>query len=365
MGKAGVFIAFLFPLLAFSEGSDTIPLKPNAESKSQSDLPPKPFLASLETYGSSRINAEILRKLLGKQLDVWIEKGLKSDSSALELEPKLTNIIKEKFGFPIVEWSIFQYPEPESYPIHITLDVVEAADMSRRAPFAASPTQEIPDPGGLIKQWFEYEDQGLDLVESGAIEPDDEDCPTALHCPFGHKHEKLKKYEKIFTQGVARYQKELVRVLENDKRAEHRAAAAFLLAYQKEGKKLVGLMVGRLKDPDSIVRNNALRVLGEIAELHDQFVIPLKSVLAALEYPRVSDRSKAIYVVYHMALNSQAVRSTILETSGVASTLLQMLASTQPDHKELSHLLLRKISGKDIPSTDIKAWTDWSKEKKP
>lgn len=342
-------------LLKGRAGDSTAPL-PNSAAKAAEELGPKPYVASVDTYGSARVSEVALRETLGKQLDEWIAKGLAGDPAAPELEQKLADKIKSRYGFAFAEWSVVQYFEPNDFAVHLTLDVVEKTDVARRMPFSASPTGEVTDPGGLIKLWTEYEDVALELVEMGDLQPETESC-VAYHCPFGHKHPKLKKYERLFVEGVQKYEKNLIEVKRTDKRPGHRAAACFLLAYMKEGQKLVTLMGESIRDPDAHVRNNALRVLGDVAEFHPSLNIPLPPVLEALEYPRVSDRSKAIYVVHLAALNSPEARTAIVTSS--VPRLIDMIGSRQPDHRELAHAVLRKISGKEYLPSDLASWKAW------
>ncbi|NBT60074.1 hypothetical protein EBT16_14985, partial [bacterium] len=77
----------------------------------------------------------------------------------------------------------------------------------------------------------------------------------------------------------------------------------------------------------------------------------------ALEFPRSSDRSKAVFVVLMMSAGSQQTREEILKTSVPA--LLAMLKGNQPDQRDFSHNILRKISGKEFPATDLVAWNNW------
>lgn len=324
--------------------------------KGKMPQPSGPYIAALDTFGSSKINETALRQFLGKDLDVWLQKGLKADPTALEDENKLKERIRQKWNFALVEWSVIQYFEPGDMAIFITLDVVEQADAKRRMTFLPAPTADLADPGGLLNQWREYENKSMELIEKGQLQPQAVDC-VALHCPFGHKHPNLKKYEKIFSEGVRKFEKDLADILAKDRRPENRGAAAYLLAYLKDGRRVVDYLSGRIRDPDEIVRNNSLRVLGDIAEFHREYVIPIKPVLEALTFPRVSDRSKAIYVAFHMASYSQTARDEILR-SGVPD-ILRMLESRQPDHREFSHGILRRISGKDFPPTDIRAWNGW------
>jgi hypothetical protein len=316
----------------------------------------KPYVASVETYGSSKINSVILKKTLGKDLDEWVEKGLKGDAASVEMEQKLAKRVMDQFGFASADWSIVQYFEPGDMAIHITLDVVEKQDVARRMPFLEKPTGSFTDPDNLIQKWIGYEDEALRLVETGLLEPEAASCP-AFHCPFGHTHPKLKKYEKIFVDGVKTHFKALTEIQEKDSRGEWRAAATYLLAYAKDGKAVVTQMLGRIRDPEPLVRNNALRVLGDIAEYHAELVIPLPPVIQALQFPRVSDRSKALYVVYLNTMHSPKARDEVM---AAIPLLVDLIQSKQPDHKDLAHGILRKVSGKDYAVEDVQSWKNWS-----
>ncbi|MBY0371760.1 HEAT repeat domain-containing protein [bacterium] len=343
--------------------SSIIAPKKDPEGKPYVPPPPIPSVQSVGTYGSPRINEVMLKDLLGKDLDLWIVKGLASDPSAVDMEKTFVDKIKKKYGFPFAEWSIIQYFQPDGLAMHITLDVVEQADVARRMPFLAAPNENIPDPDGLIKQWMEYETIALELVENGSIQPEKDRC-VALHCPFGHKHDKLKKFEKIFVDGVKKNAAALMQVQTRDRHPEARGAATYLLAYlSSDKKKVVDAMVDRIRDPDPLVRNNALRVLGDIAEFHPEVPIPLKPLVPVLDFPRVSDRSKALYAILLLALNSNEVRAELLRSS--VPTLISLMECKQPDHRDLAHTILRKISGKDFADNDIRPWVAWYRKLPP
>lgn len=388
MKKSTLLITLFLSLFSFAKDSDTLPIKKGApgqvmdptdntllgkqktpaqkkkvqDSAAEEDVTApkntKPYVASVSTFGSSRLTEVNLRETLGKDLDAWLKMGVNGDDRSVQMEERLAQKVKEKYGFHSAEWSIIQFFEPGDLAIHITMDVVEKQDVAKRMPFQPQPTAEFKDPDGLVKAWADYENTALDLIEAGQIEPESDQCTgVAFHCPFGHKHEKLKKYQTIFVEGVQKNLDKLIEIQTKDKRAEFRGAATYLLAYCKDGQKVTNLMVDRVKDPSDLVRNNALRVLGDVAEFYPQFIIPTAPIVQALNFPRASDRSKSVFVAHLLVLNSQSARDEILKT-GVPS-LLDLLKAKMPDQKEFAHAILRKISGKDYAATDIPSWNNW------
>jgi len=380
-----ILTLFLFAVPVFAD-NDTLPLNKKTKVIKESDSAevtkqlktgsgketyssptpeegmPKPFLGSVSVFGTKKLNEVTLKELLGTEFNEWVKKGLAGDSSSLEMEKKLIQKIQQRFNFPFAEFSVVQFFEPDNLAVHIVLDVVEKSDLENRSNFYPEPTGQFPDPDSLIQSWLEYENLGMDLVETGQISPDGAKC-EALHCPFGHEHPKLKKFAPVFTNGVKKNVDRLIEIISKDKRADYRASAAFLLAYFPDGKKIIPSLVERIRDPDQIVRNNALRVLGDIAELHPEFVIPVKPLIAALNYPRSTDRSKSIFAIYSLAANSSSAREEILR-EGVPNLLL-LLEAKIPDQKDLAHNTLKKISGKEYPSNDVVSWKNWySKLKK-
>jgi len=347
---------------SFTFAQDTIPLKASKgfRGAQKSDpapaLQPEPYVASIGVFGSSRINETVLRQALGKSLEEWLSKGLKGDDSAMEMEVKLAEKVKKQFDLAYADWTVMQFFEPSDLAIHITLDVVEKSDVQKRMPFKSNPNGQFKDPEGLLAAWRNYEEIGLNLVEAGQIVPDAEKC-LALHCPFGHSHKKLKPFQAVFSEGVKKHEKVLVEILNQSAQMDDRASAAYLLAYLNDANKVSQLLIPAIKDPEPLVRNNVLRVLGDIAEKNKEVVLPTKPFLEALEFPRASDRSKAIFVVMMMSAGSQQVREDILNTS--IPSLLAMIRGNQPDQRDFSHNILRKISGKEFPATDYLAWNNW------
>src|SRR5262249_24577025 len=128
------------------------------------------------------------------------------------------------------------------------------------------------------------------------IGPQRVECP-AFHCMGGYEHETLRPYGEKFVKGVPDNQDKLVRVLKEDKDPADRAAAAFLLAHVKDGKKLVQWMLAAQSDPASLVRNNATRVLTNVAMFHPEIPLPIAPFLRGLNGPTTTDRNKAVAVL--------------------------------------------------------------------
>lgn len=362
-------------VLALAQDSDTLPLlkrpptTPQKRVKTTPVPPPenqaevispqiKIQVGSVDVYGSDRLDEAVLRKTLGADLDRWLELGMKGDPATAPLQQKLLEKMKSTFSLSFAEWSVFQHFG--SPTIHVTLDVVEKADVGRRMPFLPEPTGEFPDPEGILLVWSRYEDTAFALMQEGSLIPMEKpECP-AYHCPFGHKHTKLKSFEKMFVEGSQKHATRLIEIQVKDKRFEYRAAATYLLAYLKDGKKVLDCMVGRIRDPNDLVRNNALRVLSHIAEFHRNLLIPITPVIEALDFPRVSDRSKALLVLYGLSLSSRDYKTKILE-NGVP-TLIRLLASGQPGHRDPAYAILKIVSGKTFPAANLIAWKRWAEE---
>ncbi|MBI4404798.1 MAG: hypothetical protein HY537_11585 [Deltaproteobacteria bacterium] len=339
--------------------SSSTPPSTTQEAFQNSEEPlPQAFVAGIESYGSSRVTEAAIRKVLGADFDTWIKKGLAGDAGAEALETQLSAKIKKAFDLALAEWSVMHYFEEQGLAIYITLDVVEKADTARRMPFLPAPKGKFPDPDSLISQWMQYETTALQLAQAGELgEQGPVACP-AFHCPFGHKHPKLKPFEKAFVDGAKKNEKALVEIQAKDERAEYRGAATFLLPYLKDGKKVLSLMLGRVRDSDALVRNNTLRVLGDIAEFHKELMVPLKPILEALQFPRVSDRAKAVYVVHALANQTKEMSDALIKDG--LPQLLTILASTQPNHREVASAVLRRLSGKTFKANDLAAWKAWA-----
>ncbi|WP_437757386.1 hypothetical protein [Sorangium sp. So ce1389] len=144
-----------------------------------------------------------------------------------------------------------------------------------------------------------------------------------------------------------------------DKDPEDRGAAAFLLAHIKDGEKLVSLMLPMLNDPDALVRNNAMRVLMDVAMLHHDVSIPLTPFLKALDGPTTTDRNKAAAVTWGLIDRPEGTKLYAQVIKEAGPTLLKLLKLEQPNNHDAAYRILKKVSGKDFPERDHAAWEKW------
>ena len=128
---------------------------------------------------------------------------------ARELQAKLEQQIKEAGGFETVEVTAVHYSAPD-IPSNLTFNIAPAG--KKPVEYLPEPTDDIPDPDGLLASWREYEMIGSALDYDGQI-AESPKCP-AHHCLYGFDHPKLRPYGEKFAQTVPADRAELIKVLE-------------------------------------------------------------------------------------------------------------------------------------------------------
>jgi len=322
--------------------------------------PPDPTLERVDVFGSHQLSREAVLERWGDRLVALMhatDDNRRPESSALENQ--IETEIRKAGSFALVRVSIISYFVPRL--TYITIDLVDEADRARRMTFAPAPVGDVPDPDGLLALWDEYQHAAMQLLMDGTIKPKKEPCPF-WHC-ITFAHESLAKYKDAFAARVQAHERELASVLRDDKRANHRAAAAFLLAHIASGERVVELMLPSIRDPEELVRNNAMRVLALIAADHPEIAIPLDPVIEALSFPTTTDRNKASAILDGLTKHgnlSDALRTDIRMRAG--SVLVELLALRQPNNHDFAYKILKHVSGKDFGEHAIAAWRAWLKD---
>jgi hypothetical protein len=344
------------------------PAAPAPASPAQT-APPAPPAAAAKTFrgvdlfGTKRFTIESLRAALKEKLGgdfdayeaAWV--GEQFDV-AMPLKKRLENAVKELGQFAFVDFSVIQYFE-EGRPSYLTIDVVEREDAAARMAFSPKPVDALPDPGGLIALHEQYEQVGWELLRAGKLPPDEAAHQECQHAVFGFAHEKLAPFKEPLLSGAEKHFDELVKVLHRDRDEQHRAAAAFLLAFSKQGARVAGELGPACKDPATGVRNNALRVYAEMSRYHPEVELPVDIVLDCLEFPTTTDRNKASAILAKLSEKPE-LRDRILARSG--ATLLAMLALQQPNNHDFAWIILKNLSHEDFGEHDVAAWQRWLDE---
>lgn len=318
------------------------------------------MLKVIDVYGTERIDVAAVKARWGTKIQHAL--GTEDRDEFAKLETEITDAIRaehEEFGW--VKLSPITYFNPDGRQSYLTIDVVEKSDMASRLTFRPAPKGNVEDPAGLIAAWKEYEATFFGLLERNEISPARVDCP-AFHCMGGYNHEKLKPFGEKFVRDVPANEAKLIRVLKKDKDEANRGAAAYLLAHIKDGKKLVALMLPMLDDPGALARNDATRVLANVARFHPEVAIPLEPVLHALNGPTTTDRNKAVAVVAGLVARPDGAKLYHEVIKQAGPTLIKLLALEQPNNHDFAYSILKQVSGKDLGERDVAAWQRWLAE---
>lgn len=325
--------------------------------------PPTPPIKAVDVYGTNRFDGAAVKSLFGQKLTTWYES--EDDAVIKRLEKEISDgLMAEHKDIGWVKLSlVVYYNMGDVAQAFITVDVVERKDMKARLTFGPEPKGDFEDPEGLLAAWKEYEATFFKMMREKEIGPERVECP-AFHCMGGYKHEKLKPFGEKFGRDVPPNEAKLTRILKEDKDPKDRAAAAYLLAHIKDGKKLVGLMLPMLNDPDNLVRNNASRVLSNVAMFHKEIAFPLTPILKRLDGPTMSDRNKAAAITSGLLdrPDATALHAQVIKEAG--PTLIKLLKLEQPNNHDFAYKILKTVSGKDFGERDYAAWETWLAEKR-
>jgi hypothetical protein len=320
----------------------------------------------IDIYRTNQITANEICNKFGEEISQMVElkaspEGLSNDKNSEQfnaLVEKINHGIENMGDFLYVKASIITYPGDDV--IHMTVDIVDRKDKQRLKYFLPKPTESIPDPDNLLATWSTYEKSGWDIAFKEKKFPEFKSCPVH-HCIFGFEHPKLKEYEEIFNNLVSKNKTQLAAILKNDKDDQKRASAAFLLAHIKDGKELAAILVPSMRDPNSLVRNNVMRVLGATLDKIDALDFPVDEAITALDFPRETDRNKALYILFSLAKQPKYAQY-IAQHAG--NLLIDELKMFQPNLHNFAYATLKEISGKSYGERDYSAWQTWVDEVK-
>ena len=320
---------------------------------------PVPVLMAVDTYGSRRVDAKAVRELLG------LETGKPFVHSKALFQDKEAEL-KKRYGLAWAEVSMsYWLDSPTEARAYITADLVDAGDTARLK-FLPPPSGHPEDPQGLVARWREYEVKGFEFLQKGELNREKDVSCRVAHCLWGFDHPELAPFEVLFVQKVPGLKDAVVKVLREDANVDSRAAAAFLLAYAGTPEEVVARLVPFIRDPDSGVRNNVLRVLTALQEVADRPLVDVAVVVDALSMPSWTDRNKSLYLLQYLLEDTKpealkAQRASLIRQLG--APLVTLAQFEQPNIREPAVDILKRLSGEahDAPEQ----WKAWLSRQQP
>lgn len=146
----------------------------------------------------------------------------------------------------------------------------------------------------------------------------------------------------------------LRQVLRSSSDSSHRALAAQVMAYGSDRQNIVRDLVPAVRDPSSVVRNNAMRALALIA-LHARehpelkLTVPWSPFIDMLNSPVWTDRNKSAGVVMQLSEQRDPVLLAQLRERALPA-LIEMARWKSEGHATTSIMILGRIAG--MPDAD-------------
>jgi hypothetical protein len=307
----------------------------------------------IDVYGVAPIEAQPIIKKYGKSvrtIEMQLAHVYDDSNHGIEHPDQLTALyqkkrkliqaIQKEEHFTFVDIQTVTYPNKTD--IFTTIEIIPNTH-TERLQFVHHPTS-MPHKStkhDLITEMIDYHQKAIRLLMTQQIDLKDNSCPV-YHCAVPFTHPSIKPYLSLFNDGMDKNKSEVIDALNHDSDPERRAAAAFLIGHLKDPHEIVNLLAPHINDPNTTVRNNVLRVIGETiwrAKIHD---IDARPYMALLDSPYVTDRNKSLIILYTLADDTQGKKQIAANNHGK----LEALASLkQPNNHDMAVQILQKING--------------------
>ena len=142
-------------------------------------------------------------------------------------------------------------------------------------------------------------------------------------------------------------------VLDSASEAKQRIVAAHFLGYARQSRSQISYLVRAAHDADDVVRNNATRALGVLAESSPRVAaqIPAGGFIRMLSSGSWSDRNKAAGLLTSLT-KARAPKLLAELRSEALVSLIEMARWRDPGHAHSARILLARIAGID----EARAW---------
>ena len=153
--------------------------------------------------------------------------------------------------------------------------------------------------------------------------------------------------KQLATREYATHHEQLVlRVLASSEDAEQRIVAAHILGYARQSRGQIAALVRAGYDTDDIVRNNAIRALGVLAQSNPRVAarIPAEQFIVMLNSGSWTDRNKAGFLLDELSRRRNPKLLSRLRSQALDS-LIEMARWRSRGHAGTARILLGRIAG--------------------
>jgi hypothetical protein len=309
---------------------------------------PDEKIASVETYGLHRVTRESVLDAAGLR-----EGGTAPDrtqrKAILERLQKLPGVKHAALVVVITPFPNSNGGTTGRPIVYIGIQESNRPDVQ----FRSAPTSDVALPDAIVATCRDHERTFLESCRLNDFSEDDSHGYALMG------NEAARTVQRKFVPLADQYYDRLVDVLRNSKSDEQRAMAATVIAYASDKKRAAADLVGATRDPNEVVRNNAVRALSVLityARAHRELGIqvPTDWCLDLLESLQWTDRNKGMAVLDAATADKDAAILAELRQRSLPS-LVEMARWKSEGHAMMAFLLVGRIAGLDDKEI-YKAW---------
>ena len=206
--------------------------------------------------------------------------------------------------------------------------------------YNAAPAGDAKLPSEALQLYNNAMDRNMDAARSGqSAEDESKGYALSAYPPYRDVQLAMRKY-------ALEHEPEIRRVLETSADADQRKAAAQLLGYAAQSKTQIDALARAAFDPDSTVRNNALRALAVLAASSPKVAarIPADRFIPLLLSGSWSDRNKGGLLLLHLTASRDPKLLADLRKQALGS-LIEMARWRSTGHAIAYRVMLGRIAG--------------------
>jgi len=291
-------------------------------------------IGTVEIYGARKTNPEtILFRLDIREGDSIKPLEFKSDPLAAKL--------KQIPGVKYATVNPVCCDTSNSFMIYVGIGENDSVILKHRP----SPKTDIKLPKEMMEVFQNLSKQVEAAVRSGKNGEDDSNGYALF------EYEPARKEQEKFIGFAEKNFSILANVLKNSKHADHRAAAAEIIAYGSEKEEIVNQLLYAIDDADEDVRNNSARALAILAAYSQShpvlnIIIPAKPFIRMVNSIVWTDRNKGCWVLMQLTQKRNPEILKQIKNEAISS-IIEMAKWKDRGHAFFPFIILGRIAGVD------------------